>query len=191
MSECRARLWVRVPDRPGALGLVASRIGALKADIVGIEVLEHGDGFAHDELLVVLPDEALVPALRREIAEVDGAALDSVTIVDEFTHRRADDLAAAYDLVAAESVDELATTLRRRLLTLLRADWCTIATPQGTVGAERPDLLPGAAAYDVALAPTITATVARDRPLTAAEHAVIAGYGRLVELLAARLGTTV
>ncbi len=40
------RVWL--PDRPGALGLVASRIGAVDGDIVGIDVLERGDGVAVD-----------------------------------------------------------------------------------------------------------------------------------------------
>ena len=35
------RVWL--PDRPGALGLVASRIGSVGADIVGVDVVERGD----------------------------------------------------------------------------------------------------------------------------------------------------
>jgi len=31
MTPCRAVIRVRVPDRPGALGLVASRIGAVNS----------------------------------------------------------------------------------------------------------------------------------------------------------------
>ena len=48
------RVWL--PDRPGALGLVASRIGAVDGDIVGIDVLERGDSVAVDEFAVVLRD---------------------------------------------------------------------------------------------------------------------------------------
>jgi len=41
LSEPATHVLVRVwlPDRPGALGLVASRIGAVDGDIVGIDVL--------------------------------------------------------------------------------------------------------------------------------------------------------
>ena len=46
------RVWL--PDRPGALGLVASRIGAVDGDIVGIDVLERGDSVAVDEFAVLL-----------------------------------------------------------------------------------------------------------------------------------------
>ena len=34
------RVWM--PDRPGALGQVASRIGAVRGDVLGIEILEQG-----------------------------------------------------------------------------------------------------------------------------------------------------
>src|ERR671911_548863 len=40
------RVWL--PDRPGALGLVASRIGAVRGDIVGVDVLERGTDVAVD-----------------------------------------------------------------------------------------------------------------------------------------------
>ena len=49
------RVWM--PDRPGALGQVASRIGAVGGDVVGIDILERGAGRAIDELVVELPDD--------------------------------------------------------------------------------------------------------------------------------------
>jgi ACT domain-containing protein len=39
---------IALPDRPGALGLVASRIGAVGGDIVAINILEREDGRAVD-----------------------------------------------------------------------------------------------------------------------------------------------
>ena len=54
------RVWL--PDRPGALGAVASRIGAVRGDIVGIDVLERNEGVAIDEFGVVLSDAELSPA---------------------------------------------------------------------------------------------------------------------------------
>ena len=48
------RVWL--PDRPGALGLVASRIGAIGGDIVGIDVLERSEHVAVDEFAVVLAE---------------------------------------------------------------------------------------------------------------------------------------
>ena len=38
---------IALPDRPGALGLVASRIGAVGGDIVAIHILEREEGGGH------------------------------------------------------------------------------------------------------------------------------------------------
>lgn len=74
-----ARYLVRIalPDRPGALGLVASRIGAVGGDIVAIHILERVDGNAVDEFVIELAGAGahLVELLRTEIHEVDGAAV--------------------------------------------------------------------------------------------------------------------
>ena len=53
MESYVLRVWL--PDRPGALGAVASRIGAVKGDVVGIEIFETGAGQAVDVLVVQLP----------------------------------------------------------------------------------------------------------------------------------------
>ena len=42
---------IALPDRPGALGLVASRIGAVGGDIVAINILERDEGHSVDEFL--------------------------------------------------------------------------------------------------------------------------------------------
>ena len=65
-SDDGVRLVVRVwlPDRPGALGLVASRIGAIGADIVGVDVLERSEHVAVDEFAVVLSEHGSREAAR-------------------------------------------------------------------------------------------------------------------------------
>ena len=70
------RVWV--PDRPGALGSVASRIGAVRGDLVGIDILERGAGRAIDELVVELPSDSLVGLLVSEVSEVDGVDVEDV-----------------------------------------------------------------------------------------------------------------
>lgn len=70
------RVWV--PDRPGALGAVASRIGSVRGDLIGIDILERGAGLAIDELVVSLPDASLVSLLIKEISEVDGVAVEDL-----------------------------------------------------------------------------------------------------------------
>jgi UTP:GlnB (protein PII) uridylyltransferase len=73
---------VRMSDRPGALGLVASRIGAVGGDIIALEVLQRDDGQVIDEFVVELAGAHLVDLLRSEIEEVDGAGVDEVRPVN-------------------------------------------------------------------------------------------------------------
>jgi hypothetical protein len=76
METFVVRVWL--PDRPGALGQVASRIGAVHADVVGIEILERGGGSAIDELTVTVSDSGLIDLLIAEIRQVDGVAVEDV-----------------------------------------------------------------------------------------------------------------
>ncbi len=49
------KLEISLPDRPGALGLLASAIGAAGADIRGLTVLKSEDGRDYDEVTVAVP----------------------------------------------------------------------------------------------------------------------------------------
>lgn len=75
-------LRVQLSDRPGALGLVASRIGSVGGDIVAIEILERVDGVAVDEFVVELPSDGLVELLQSEVHEVDGVRVERLNRVD-------------------------------------------------------------------------------------------------------------
>ena len=90
MPSLVVRVWL--PDRPGALGLVASRIGAIGGDIVGIDVLERSEHVAVDEFAVMLPDTDLVSLLVREIEEVDGASVEQWREVETLPRSRLDAL---------------------------------------------------------------------------------------------------
>src|SRR3954451_15252878 len=88
------RVWM--PDRPGALGAVASRIGAVGGDLVGIDILERGGGLAIDELVVELPDERLIGLLIDEMGEVDGVDVEELRpVVGELPDSRLDALETA------------------------------------------------------------------------------------------------
>jgi ACT domain-containing protein len=49
------KLNVSLPDRPGALGLLASAIGAAGGDIRGLVVLKSEDGRGYDDITVAVP----------------------------------------------------------------------------------------------------------------------------------------
>ena len=134
------RVWL--PDRPGALGLVASRIGAVRGDIVGVDVLEQGAGIAVDEFAVDLADIDLVPVLVHEIEQVDGVSVEEVRIVGNFPDARLDALESATRLCDCESVIELHTALVSQIQREFHADWAALVTGRRVLaasGGEVPD----------------------------------------------------
>ncbi len=76
---------IALPDRPGALGLVASRIGAVGGDIVSINILERDGGQAVDEFIVEISGHHLIELLQSEIHEVDGALVLEIRPADSTT----------------------------------------------------------------------------------------------------------
>jgi len=132
MSRLVLRIWL--PDRPGALGAVASRVGAVRADVVGIDVIERDGGVAIDEIVVDLPDDALTDLMLSEIRQVDGVGVEEV-------HRdpaaAADPasaaLAAARVLQEAPDVAVLGQALTDHARFLVGADWsCLLGRPEGS-----------------------------------------------------------
>jgi hypothetical protein len=123
------RVWM--PDRPGALGQVASRIGAVRGDVLAIEILEHGAGRAIDELMVSLPDEQLISLLTAEVDAVDGVSVESIRVVDE---DRTDPSLASLALCAAVAEsppDERIRVLTAGVARIIEADW--VAIMRGTM----------------------------------------------------------
>jgi hypothetical protein len=123
------RVWL--PDRPGALGQVASRIGAVRGDIVGVDVLECDGGVAIDEFAVDLAEAELVPILVREIEEVDGASVEEVRIVHHFPDPRLDALESATQLCQATTAEELLGSLAAQIHREFLAEWAAIIGDSG------------------------------------------------------------
>lgn len=120
-SSVVVRVWL--PDRPGALGLVASRIGAIGGDIVGIDVLERSEHVAVDEFAVLLPDRDLISLLVREIEEVDGASVEQWSEVGTFPDPRLDALESVEHLSGASTRTELIERLVASVREEFSADW--------------------------------------------------------------------
>jgi hypothetical protein len=124
------RVWL--PDRPGALGAVASRIGAVRGDLVGIDILETGGGRAIDELAVELPEERLVPLLVQEVGEVDGVDVEEVRAVDgPLPDPRLDALETAAVLVQQTRVIDLLEALTNEAQRDFAADWAAVVAMDG------------------------------------------------------------
>lgn len=71
-------LRIVLPDRPGALGAVATALGAVQADILSVDVIERGPGCAIDDILVELPPDRLADSLVSAAATVPGVRVESI-----------------------------------------------------------------------------------------------------------------
>ena len=130
MSVHVVRIWLS--DRPGALGAVASRIGAVRGDLIGIDILERGGGRAIDELVVELPDAELVPLLVRELSQVDGVDVEDVRpLGPQPLDPRLDALDTAIVLVEAPSVETLLQALTLEATKDFEAQWATVIDQAG------------------------------------------------------------
>ncbi|MGH9090734.1 MAG: hypothetical protein ACRDZR_05030 [Acidimicrobiales bacterium] len=70
------RIWL--PDEPGMLAAVATRIAAIRGNVVGLEVLERSGGVAVDELMVELPEEGMADRLCLQLQAIEGAGIEEV-----------------------------------------------------------------------------------------------------------------
>ncbi len=199
------RVWM--PDRPGALGQVASRVGAVRGDVLGIEILEQGAGRAIDELTVVLADAELIPLLAAEVDAVDGVSVEDIRVIHD---DRVDPNLAA--LAAGAALAESAAGERLGMLCggvarVIDVQWVVVlrdAEPIGQIG-EPPDLAwllaflsgaghlegvedaaPGDLAWANLLASGLTIAAGRsERPIHERERVRLSLYARLADALLA------
>jgi hypothetical protein len=69
---------VVLPDRPGALGAVATALGYVGADILSLDVIERSPGSAIDDIVVELPADKLADSLVTAASTVDGVRVESI-----------------------------------------------------------------------------------------------------------------
>ncbi len=128
MATYVVRVWL--PDRPGALGAVASRIGAVRGDLVGVDILERGAGRAIDELVVELPHEDLLPLMVNEVNEVDGVDVEDIRQVPGApVDPRLDALETAAYLVERQRPADLLAALVKHAARDFEADWAAVIDP--------------------------------------------------------------
>jgi hypothetical protein len=71
-------LRVILPDRPGALGALATALGAVGADILSLDVIDRVPGSAVDDVVVDLPPDRLADSLVSAAATVPGVRVDYI-----------------------------------------------------------------------------------------------------------------
>ncbi len=128
MHTVVVRVWL--PDRPGALGQVASRIGAVKGDVLAIEILEVGGGRVIDELVVSLPSEDIVELMVNEVHAIDGVSVEHVRpTLSDHTDGGLVALALAAELAEAPP-DERPRALVEGVQRLTEASWTMLVRGQ-------------------------------------------------------------
>jgi hypothetical protein len=118
---------VQLPDRPGALGAVASRIGSVGGDVISIDILQRGGGVVVDELGVGLAGDHLIELLRDEILEVDGVTIESVRPVQGvLPDRHTELLEVTTELFKQHSAADLLQQLTIRVRRSLSATYAVV-----------------------------------------------------------------
>ncbi len=150
MSVATFLLRVELPDRPGALGAVASRIGAVRGDLVAVEVVEHREGRAVDEFVIELADEDHLSLLLSEVGEVDGVSVQDVRPVTGRRHdRRLEAYTTALLILRERTPHGVLSVLAARVCAELDATWCAVLDVEGlsvVASQGRPPALSGIAA---------------------------------------------
>lgn len=67
-----------LPDRPGALGAVATALGHVGADILSLDVIERAADGATDDIVVELPPDKLADSVVSAALTVPGVKVDSI-----------------------------------------------------------------------------------------------------------------
>jgi hypothetical protein len=121
------RIWL--PDAPGVLGAVAAEIGAVKGNVIGLEVLEREAGVAIDEFVVELPDEpGAVDAVCKAIRTIPGAGVEEVRELAAVAHDREDTvLNAAAAILQAATPTAAMNALSSQLMSLFDLTWLAVA----------------------------------------------------------------
>jgi ACT domain len=116
-------LRVSVPDRPGALGALASAIGEAGGDITAVDVVERGPSAAVDDVLVETQDAASADTILAKLT-----AMPAIVIEAWQPFTEGDQLRDGLDIV-----DGLGSTASRALAAItriapavLRARWVVI-----------------------------------------------------------------
>jgi hypothetical protein len=123
---------VVLPDRPGALGAVASALGHAGGDILSVDIVERSQGQATDDLVVELPSDKLPDSLVSAAASVPGVRVESIRpyagVIDPFR-----ELELLEKL--AVSTDDASSVLADGVCRLFRSGWALVLRAPDVEGA--------------------------------------------------------
>ncbi|MGH3936968.1 MAG: ACT domain-containing protein [Pseudonocardiaceae bacterium] len=116
---------IQLPDRPGALGAVATALGKVGVDILSLDVVERRSGIAIDDMVVELPSGRLPDVLITAAESIEGVEVDAVRpwagVLD--THRELE----LVEQVAADATQGL-QIFTDGVPKIIRAGWAIVLT---------------------------------------------------------------
>jgi hypothetical protein len=173
-----------LPDRPGALGAVATALGAVGADILSVDVIERSPDSATDDFVVELPPDKLADSLVSAAATVRGVKVESIRpYAGQLDPHRELELLDALGRDPHSSLVVLADGVAR----VFRAGWALVLAPP-TAGQARV-LASGGAAPELPAIPAPWWPPAPTRPLDSDDEWAPAEWSRLgTELAVTPLG---
>ncbi len=125
MERLAVRIWL--PDEPGMLAAVATRIAGIRGNVVGLEVLERSGQVAVDELMVELPEEGQADQLCRALQAIDGAGIEEIRTVPEGTEERGlQVIAAAVSILETANASASLSALVGLAGDLFEVEWSTV-----------------------------------------------------------------
>lgn len=118
-------LRVQLEDRPGSLGSLAVALGSVGADILSLDVVDRGAGYAVDDLVVELPQGAMPDTLITAAENLKGVYVDSIRphIGLLEAHR---ELELIDHIAAADGKGKKLQVLVDEAPHVLRVGWCTV-----------------------------------------------------------------
>jgi ACT domain len=177
---------VVLPDRPGALGAVASALGHAGGDILSVDIVERSAGQAIDDLVVELPPDRLADSLVTAAASVAGVRVESIRpyagVIDPFR-----ELELLEKL--AVSTDDAPSVLADGFCRLFRAGWALVLEAPDLEGAPSTVIARSSAAPEIDTLPAPWWPPTPSRALNAEEAWAPTGWARMgTELAVVPLG---
>jgi hypothetical protein len=119
------RVWLA--DRPGSLGLLAGRIGDVRGDLVGIDILERDGSRAIDELTVELPDEVSAESLAAGVSTLPGVELEDIRVaVSRFPYSTLDPFEVAVAMAEGQTTTEVIRALAHGVCSVFACNWSAV-----------------------------------------------------------------
>lgn len=119
---------VRLPDRPGSLGAVASAMGSVGADINAVEIVEKGNGFVVDDFILDLPRGRLPETLVSACQHLEGVRVEWISRYPEGGGLQSD--LEALERMAADPTNA-AETLVSLSPVVFRSHWAVLLDVSG------------------------------------------------------------